>query len=162
MSVPTTIKKAATGGPVLKNGTSQSSRTASSESNRKVRKLWWSPKRNQIEVRSDTNGKYRNISSKIGSLHNIDHRPGGGQVAIRDDRVQWQAASKIGSLDNANWSPAAPRVIVRTEKIKWDVQSKIGSLININHQPTGGNIAIRDEKPDFSYVTPRIDCGFLE
>jgi hypothetical protein len=123
--------------------------------------LWWSPQRHQIEIRSEDN-KFNHVSSKIGSLGNIEHRPGGGQVSIRDDRVQWQVSSKIGSLSNANWSPPTSSVTVRTEKIKWDAQPKIGSLINIDHQPAGGNVAIRDDKIHLSHVTPRIDCGFID
>lgn len=91
----------------------------------------------------------------------MDHRPGGGQVSIRDDPIQWQASSRIDSLSNAHWSPPVPRVSVRSEKIKWDVQSKIGSMTNVDHKPTGGNVAIRDDKVDFSHITPRIDCGFI-
>jgi hypothetical protein len=34
---------------------------------------------------------------------------------------------------------------------------------NIDYKPAGGaNIAIRDEKSDFSHITPRVDCGFVE
>jgi hypothetical protein len=123
--------------------------------------LWWSPKRNAIEIRSD-DSRYRNIPSKIGSLENVEYRPGGGNVSIRDEHVQWQASSKINSLSNANWSPPPPRVTVRTEKIKWDVQPKIGSLEFVDHKPAGGNVSIRDEKQDLSHITPRVDCGFID
>jgi hypothetical protein len=126
-----------------------------------IRTFWWAPKRNEIEIRSDAN-KFKHVTSRIGSLANMDHRPGGGQVSIRDDPVNWQVSSKINSLANANWSPPPPRVTVRTEKIKWDVQPKIGSLMNIDHKPLGGNVAIRDDKMDLSHITPRVDCGFLD
>ncbi|CAF1039330.1 unnamed protein product [Rotaria sordida] len=158
----TRIKKTVNSGPIMANGTpAQSSRTISGESTNKARKLWWSPKRNELEIRSDDN-KYKHVPSKIDSLANIQHRPGGGQVSIRDEVVQWQTSSKINSLANANWSPPPPRVTVRTEKLKWDVQPKIGSMNNIEHRPGGGNVAIRDEKVDLSYVTPRVDCGFVD
>jgi hypothetical protein len=48
------------------------------------------------------------------------------------------------------------------EKLNWDAQPKIGSMINIDYKPAGGNVAIRDDKIDFSHVTPRVDCGFLD
>ena len=51
---------------------------------------------------------------------------------------------------------------VRSEKIKWDAQSKVGSLMNLEHKPAGGNVAIRSDKIDVSHVTPRVDCGFIE
>ncbi|CAF0724053.1 unnamed protein product [Rotaria sp. Silwood1] len=163
MSTTTTrIKKTVNGGPIMTNGTpSQSSRTTSSESDKRVRKLWWSPKRNQVEIRSEDN-KYKHVPAKIGSFANIQYQPGGGQVSIRDEVLQWQSSSKIGSLANANWSPPPPRVTVRTEKLKWDVQPKIGSLNNIDHKPAGGNVAIRDEKIDLNHVAPRVDCGFVD
>ncbi|CAF4357059.1 unnamed protein product [Rotaria sp. Silwood2] len=162
MSTTTTIKKPVNGGPIMANRTpSQSTRTTSSESNTRARTLWWSPKRNQLEIRSEDN-KYKHVPSKIGSLANIQYRPGGGQISIRDEVLQWQSSSKVGSLSNANWSPPPPRVTVRTEKLKWDVQPKIGSLDNIDHKPAGGNIAIRDEKVDLAHVAPRIDCGFVD
>jgi hypothetical protein len=126
-----------------------------------MRQFWWAPKRNALEIRSDEN-RYKHIPSKIGSFANMEHRPGGGQISIRDEPVQWNVTSKIDSLANANWSCPPPRVTVRTEKIKWDAQPKVGSMINIDHKPTGGNVAIRDEKQDLSHITPRVDCGFLD
>lgn len=126
-----------------------------------ARKLWWSPKRNDVQIRSDDN-KYKHVPSKIGSLTNIQHQPGGGQISIRDEVLQWSASPKVGSLVNANWSPPPPRVSVRTEKLKWESQSKVGSLDNMEYKPAGGNIAIRDEKVDLSYVGPRVDCGFID
>lgn len=116
-----------------------------------------------MEIRSEYDSNYKNASSKVNSLANIDYRPGGGQVSIRDEPVAWQAASKVDSLGNANWAPPVPRVNVRTEKLQWNAQSKVDSLANMGYQPAGGtNVAIRDEKSDFSHVTPRVDCGFVE
>ncbi|CAF4369204.1 unnamed protein product [Rotaria socialis] len=162
MSTTTTMKKTINGGPVNLNGkSSQITRTASSESNQRIRKLWWSPKRNEVHIRSQ-DGKYKHVTSKVGSLANIQYQPGGGQISIRDEAVQWNASSKINSLVNASWSPPTPQVTVRTEKLKWDVQPKIGSLDNVDYKPAGGNVEIRDEKLDLAHVVPRVDCGFIE
>jgi len=130
----------------------------------KSRKLWWSPKRNEIEIRSEYDTAYKNVSPKINSLSNLEYRPGGGQVSIRDQPVQWQAASKVNSFANANWSPPPPRVKnIRTEKLQWNAQPKIDSMTNIDYKPAGGgNIAIRDEKLNLNHVTPRVDCGFVD
>ncbi len=127
----------------------------------KVRKLWWSPKRNYIEIRSEDQN-FRDVPSKIGSLDNFEYRPTPAQISIRDEPVQWQASSKVGSLSNANWSSSPSQVAIRSEKIRWDAQSKVGSLINLEHKPAGGNVAIRDEKFDVSHVPPRVDCGFID
>ena len=128
-----------------------------------VRKLWWSPKRNEVEIRSEYDTNYKGVSSKVDSFANIEYRPGGGQVSIRDQPVSWQASSKVDSFGNANWAPPPPRVNVKTEKLQWNAQPKVDSMSNIDFKPPGGtNIAIRDEKLDFSHVTPRIDCGFVD
>lgn len=83
-------------------------------------------------------------------------------MSIRDESLHWQASSKIDSLANASWSPPPPRVAVRTEKLKWEAQPKIGSLDYIDHKPGGGNVSIRDEQIDFTHVSPRVDCGFID
>ncbi|CAF3405073.1 unnamed protein product [Rotaria sp. Silwood1] len=161
MSTTTTAKKPV---PVVSNKTpSQSARRSSNDSDKRVRKLWWSPRRNEVEIRSENDSRYKNVSAKVNSLANRDYRPGGGQVSIRDEPKQWQAQSKVNSLANANWAPPPPRVNVKTEKLQWNAQSKVDSMANIDYKPAGGeNIAIRDEKLDFAHITPRVDCGFVD
>ncbi len=45
----------------------------------------WSPPPPRITVRKE---KIKwDVNSKIGSLVNIDHKPAGGNVAIRDDKI---------------------------------------------------------------------------
>lgn len=51
------------------------------------------------------------VTSKCGSLGNIHHKPGGGQVEVKSEKLDF----------------------------KDKVQSKIGSLDNISHVPGGGN-----------------------
>ncbi|CAF3313054.1 unnamed protein product [Rotaria socialis] len=160
MSTTATKKPA----PIVSNKMpSKATRRTSEDSEKRQRKLWWAPKRNDIEIRSEIDGNYKNVSAKVGSLSNRDYRPGGGQVAILDQPKQWQASPKINSLANASWAPPAPRVNVKSEKLQWNAQSKVDSMANIDYKPAGGeNIAIRDEKLDFSHVPPRVDCGFVE
>lgn len=126
--------------------------------------MWWSPKRNEIEIRSEFDAGYKNVSSKVNSFSNIEYRPGGGQVSIRDEPTQWQAAPKVNSLANVNWSPPPGRAKnVRMERLQWAAQPKVDSMANIDYKPAGGgNVAIRDEKQDLSHVTPRVDCGFVD
>ena len=97
-------------------------------------------------------------------MANIEYRPGGGQISIRDEPVQWQGQSKVNSMSNINWAPPPPRTKpVVKEKLQWNAQPKVNSMANIDYKGTGGNnIAIRDEKSDFSHITPRVDCGFVE
>ncbi|CAF4371948.1 unnamed protein product, partial [Rotaria sp. Silwood2] len=161
MSTTTTSKKPV---PVVSNKMpSQSIRRSSNDSDKRVRKLWWTPKRNEVDIRSENDTRYKNVSAKVNSLANLDYRPGGGQVSIRDEPIQWQAASKVNSLANASWAPSPGRVSVKTEKLQWNAQPKVDSMANIDYKPSGGeNTAIRDEKLDFSHITPRVDCGFVD
>ncbi len=93
----------------------------------------------------------------------MEYRPGGGQVSIRDEPINWQAQSKVNSFANANWSPSPPRSKnIRNERLQWAAQSKVDSMANIDYKPAGGvNVSIRDEKVNLSHVTPRVDCGFV-
>lgn len=122
--------------------------------------MWWSPKRNQVEIPNETI-KYRNVRSKVGSLANIEYQPGGGQVIIQDQSLQWKASSRVNSLSNVNWSSSTPRVNIQQEKLKWNAQSKINSLDNIKYKPNGGMVQIYDEKLHFRHVSSRTDSGFL-
>ncbi|CAF0851382.1 unnamed protein product [Didymodactylos carnosus] len=141
---------------------SNSTRANSSESGRIARKLWWSPKRHEIQVKSEDT-KYQNIGPKVGSLANINYKPGGGNVVISGDKPKWTANAKVNSLQNANWSPPLPRIAVKSEKLTWNAEPKIGSMANINYRPGGGSISIRDEQLDFrDKATPRVDCGFVD
>ncbi|NXS23541.1 TAU protein, partial [Mystacornis crossleyi] len=55
------------------------------------------------------------VTSKCGSLGNIHHKPGGGQVEVKSEKLDF----------------------------KDKVQSKIGSLDNISHVPGGGNKKVK-------------------
>ncbi|RLV89469.1 hypothetical protein DV515_00014852 [Chloebia gouldiae] len=61
------------------------------------------------------------VTSKCGSLGNIHHKPGGGQVEVKSEKLDF----------------------------KDKVQSKIGSLDNISHVPGGGNKKIETHKLTF-------------
>ncbi|UJR25917.1 hypothetical protein I4U23_007265 [Adineta vaga] len=194
MNTTTTIKMPPNGQAALLNDTvtPRYKKKTSRESDRKSRKLWWSPKRNHIEIRSedanyryDVSSKIRSLDnldyrpsggqisirdepvhwhaqSKVGSFDNLDYRPTGGQISIRDEPVHWQAQSKVDSLSNANWSAMPSRVAIRSEKVQWNADSKVGSMMNMDYKPAGGDVAIRDDRMDLSHVTPRVDCGFIE
>ncbi|UYV69683.1 MAPT [Cordylochernes scorpioides] len=117
--------------------------------------------------------------SKIGSLDNADHRPGGGNVkAGSSDKAGDQssgsyasstsseprkkifsqklsfkerAKSKIGSLDNADHRPGGGNVKIPDYKLDFrkKAQAKVGSLDNVDHKPGGGEVRIWNEKLHF-------------
>lgn len=52
------------------------------------------------------------MSSKIGSLDNKDHKPGGGDKKIESQKVKFNAQAKIGSKDNIKHKPGGGEVKV--------------------------------------------------
>nr|XP_015217699.1 PREDICTED: microtubule-associated protein tau-like isoform X6 [Lepisosteus oculatus] len=127
----------------------------------------------------------KNVRSKIGSIDNIKHMPGGGKVQIVHKKIDLSnVTSKCGSKDNIRHKPAAltlqggsqpPRplarrsalsqagggnVEIKSEKMDFKVQSKIGSLGNIGHVPGGGNKKIESHKLTFrEQAKARTDHG---
>ncbi|KAJ3046023.1 hypothetical protein HDV00_003772 [Rhizophlyctis rosea] len=90
----------------------------------------------------------KSVPSKVGSLDNIHHRPGGGQKKIFDERVAPKfrnVGSKVGSLENIAYAPPASQVQIVDVPLRWRAHSKVGSLENINHVPLGGHVTIVDE-----------------
>ncbi|XP_048372861.1 microtubule-associated protein tau isoform X3 [Sphaerodactylus townsendi] len=94
----------------------------------------------------------KNIKSKIGSIDNLKHQPGGGKIQIVYKPVDLShVTSKCGSLDNIHHKPGGGQIELKSEKLdfKEKVQSKIGSLDNITHVPGGGNKKIESHKLTF-------------
>ncbi|XP_040294609.1 microtubule-associated protein tau-like isoform X5 [Bufo bufo] len=94
----------------------------------------------------------KNIKSKIGSIDNIRHQPGGGKVQITHKPVDLKhVTSKCGSMSNIHHRPGGGNIEVKSEKLdfKEKVSSKIGSLDNVTHTPGGGNKKIESHKLTF-------------
>ncbi|KAM9296409.1 microtubule-associated protein tau-like isoform 2-T2 [Gastrophryne carolinensis] len=94
----------------------------------------------------------KNVRSKIGSIDNIRHQPGGGKVQIQHKPVDLShVTSKCGSMSNIHHKPGGGNVEMKTEKLdfKEKVKSKIGSLDNIDHVPGGGAKKIESHKLSF-------------
>lgn len=70
--------------------------------------------------------------------------------------------SKVGSLDNANHKPGGGEKKIETVKLdfKDKAQPKIGSKDNIQHKPGGGNKPIESHKLNFKEnAQPRIQTS---
>lgn len=134
---------------------------------------------NKIVVGVSPSPNLRKTSSKIGSLTNSSHRPGGGQVKIENRKLEWNVnaktvnlnsnyapgggdkkieqrklswnvTSKVGSLEKANYTPGGGQVKIENRRLEWNVNSRVGSTKNINHRPGGGNIQIHNEKVEIN------------
>ncbi|KAM5135238.1 microtubule-associated protein tau-like isoform 2-T5 [Mantella aurantiaca] len=93
----------------------------------------------------------KNIRSKIGSIDNIRHTPGGGKVQIVHKKVDVSnIQSKCGSKDNLKHIAGGGAVQITHKPVDLSrVTSKCGSMGNIHHKPGGGNIEVKSEKLDF-------------
>ncbi|KAM3921877.1 uncharacterized protein RB166_011221 isoform 7-T10 [Leptodactylus fuscus] len=93
----------------------------------------------------------KNVRSKIGSIDNIRHQPGGGKVQIVHKKVDLtNVQSKCGSKDNLKHVPGGGAVQITHKPVDLKhVTSKCGSMSNIHHRPGGGNVEVKSEKLDF-------------
>lgn len=94
--------------------------------------------------------------ARIGSLDNVHHVPRGGDISIPNQRVEWQARPKIGSLDNVTHRPEPSAVSIPKNKVSWLGRSRVGSLENIHHRPGGGTVHIVNNRIRWK-AQPRID-----
>ena len=78
---------------------------------------------------------YRDVTSKVGSLDNASHVPGGGDVIIQRRKLKWSSEAKVGSLENVNHQPQGGDIYIFSDKVSFNPKSKVGSLENVNHQP---------------------------
>ena len=77
--------------------------------------------------------------SKIGSLSNVKHTPGGGKFRVEEQKLDLsKVKSKCGTLDKVAHRPGGGNVKIQSQKIDLSkVTSKCGTLENIKHKPAG-------------------------
>ncbi|KAJ3057443.1 hypothetical protein HK097_006371 [Rhizophlyctis rosea] len=101
------------------------------------------------------------IEPRVGSLDNVYHRAGGGNVQIFEEKLKFKekARSRVGSLEsepikltsikppkkkqNINHRPAGGNIKITNKPTHFRARahSKVGSLENIHHIPGGGYTA---------------------
>ncbi|KAF7261500.1 hypothetical protein EG68_01070 [Paragonimus skrjabini miyazakii] len=101
----------------------------------------------------------RMIGSKINSLKNVSHKPGGGNVAIVDEKLKLgPIKSKCNSLANVKHKPSGGNVQI--VDIKLDVSTakpKVNSMQNVKHVPAGGQVQIfKETLPWLKYNKPNL------
>ncbi|XP_051530952.1 microtubule-associated protein tau-like [Myxocyprinus asiaticus] len=101
----------------------------------------------------------KNVRPKVGSTDNLKYQPGGGQVQILDQKVDFSnVQSKCGSKANLKHVPGGGNVQILDQKLNLSsVQSRCGSKDNIKHVPGGGKVQILHKKIDLSNVQSK--CG---
>jgi len=133
---------------------------------------------NKVVVGHTPSPNLKKVTSKVGSMKNTSHRPGGGQVKIENrkldwntssrtktvndgyapgggdkkieqKKLSWNAQSKVGSMDKVTHKPGGGTRKIENRKLDWNADSKVGSKNNLKHKPGGGNVQIHDVRPVF-------------
>lgn len=68
-------------------------------------------------------------------------------LQITQKKLQWNAKSKIGSLENATHKPGGGDKKIESVKLdfKDKAKPKVASTVNIAHKPGGGDIKVKKE-----------------
>uniref|UniRef100_A0A182PGS4 Microtubule-associated protein n=1 Tax=Anopheles epiroticus TaxID=199890 RepID=A0A182PGS4_9DIPT len=103
---------------------------------------------NKIQVGGAPSPNLKVVKSKIGSLENTSHKPGGGNVKIETKKIDIKAAPRIEAKNDAYVPKGGDKKIIST-KLQWNAKPKIGSLENASHKPGGGDKRIESIKTDF-------------
>ena len=61
-------------------------------------------------------------------------------------KLKWEAKSKIGSLDNTKHKPGGGKIKIETVKLDFSekAKSKVGSTVNLKHVPGGGAVKVNN------------------
>ncbi|KAK4880944.1 hypothetical protein RN001_004263 [Aquatica leii] len=104
---------------------------------------------NKIQVGAAPSPNLKVVKSKIGSLENATHKPGGGHVKIENRKVDFSTASPRIAAKNDTYTPGGGEKKISQQKLNWNVKPKVGSLDNATHKPKGGDKKIEVVKLDF-------------
>lgn len=68
---------------------------------------------NKIQVGAAPSPNLKEARSKVGSLQNYTHKPGGGAVKIENRKLEWNAQPRI-EAKNEGWTPPSGAKKVNT------------------------------------------------
>ncbi|XP_037051177.1 microtubule-associated protein tau isoform X4 [Bradysia coprophila] len=103
---------------------------------------------NKIQVGNAPSPNLKQVRSKIGSLENASHKPGGGNIKIETKKLEFKVTPRI-EAKNEKYIPKGGEKKITHTKLQWNAKSKIGSLENANHKPGGGDKKIESVKTEF-------------
>ncbi|CAH1405954.1 unnamed protein product [Nezara viridula] len=103
---------------------------------------------NKVQVGAAPSPNLKSVKSKIGSLENAKHKPGGGHVKIEHRKLNFNVAPKI-EAKNDTYTPGGGDKKIQQVKLQWNAKPKVGSLDNAAHKPGGGDKKIESVKLDF-------------
>jgi hypothetical protein len=78
------------------NPYNQTSTSQMSDNSKKILRwhLWWNKQNSELRIPLYTPPN-KNVDPKVGSLQNITHRPGGGNVQLIDEKLEWPKQPRI-------------------------------------------------------------------
>ena len=66
---------------------------------------------------------------------------------IENRKLNWSTESRIRSLDNHSHKPGGGDKKIENRKLDWSTESRIGSTKNLKHKAGGGNIQVVQTSP---------------
>ncbi|GAB1598187.1 microtubule-associated protein 4-like [Argonauta hians] len=112
----------------------------------------------QIGETDGSSPNARSIRSKIGSLDNAKHTPGGGNIRIINKKEKYDAVqSRVGSKDNITHRPGGGNIKIENKRLSYveSAKPKVGSLDKVDHKPGGGDKKILEDKLEWT-VQPKV------
>jgi microtubule-associated protein tau len=111
---------------------------------------------NKIQVGQAASPNLKVVRSKIGSLQNTDHKPGGGRVKIESHKMDFTKTSSRISNKNDTYQPGGGEKKILSTKLEWNAKSRIGSLENTTHKPGGGAKKIETQQLNFKDAKSKV------
>lgn len=108
------------------------------------------------EVALETRPTRWRSEARVGSLENVHHVPSGGAVSIVNRRLSWQAKPRVGSLDNVGHKPQLSPITIPRNRLSWLGRPRVGSLDNVHHKPGGGLVNITNNRLRWN-AQPKVD-----
>jgi len=68
---------------------------------------------NKVQVGSAPSPNLKVVRSKVGSLQNTSHKPGGGQVKIENRKLEWKAGTKIMAKNDTYVPGGGDKKVIR-------------------------------------------------
>lgn len=125
-----------------------------------LRRFWWDKSDSNLRLPLFQSPR-KDVSSKIGSLEKINHKPDGGNIQLIDIKPNWKKEARTQHGWGGVYKPGGGNVQILNRKLEWNVKPKIGSLDNAHHVPAGGNIEIINMPFDKTGIKPKTDTGFI-
>ncbi|KAK6644310.1 hypothetical protein RUM43_000577 [Polyplax serrata] len=104
---------------------------------------------NKIQVGAAPSPNLRAARSKVGSLVNTTHKPGGGNIKIENHKIDFSKTQSRIEAKNDQYVRSGGDKKIPQVKLQWEAKSKIGSLENSTYKPGGGDKKIESIKLDF-------------